>query len=168
MKSAVKRDVVVVIPCIPAAPPRLDASQDAQQSWLQHCHAFSAITSLAGCPSVVLPTGALLDGAPLGLAMFGQARTDQRLLAVAHKLTPHIQVCSSCRAYDVCMLQARGSQAVTAQCWCLEVGVPDMLSSMSRLPISRSCNEIVVYVDARHSGFALISESFLLHCVLAD
>lgn len=107
MKSAVKRDVVVVIPCIPAAPPRLDDSQEAQQAWLQHCHAFSAITALARCPTVVLPTGALSDGGPLGLAMFGQARTDQRLLAVAHKLMPHVQVCVS-----VCMSCQWGHQLV--------------------------------------------------------
>lgn len=92
MKAAVKKDVVVVVPCIPAAPPRLDAPQETQASWLRHCHAFSALTALAGCPSVVLPTGALADGGPLGLALFSQSRSDQRLLAVAHRLVPHIQV----------------------------------------------------------------------------
>lgn len=92
MKAAVRRDVVIVVPCIPAAPPRLDCPEDARSAWLQRCHAFSALSTLAGCPSVVLPTGTLPNGGPLALALFGQTRTDQRLLAVADKLMPHIQV----------------------------------------------------------------------------
>lgn len=86
-----KKDVVVVIPCVPGAPPRLDAPAATADSWLAHAHAFACITALGGCPAVVLPVGSLPDGAPLGLCLFGQSRTDQRLLAVADKLVPHIQ-----------------------------------------------------------------------------
>jgi Asp-tRNA(Asn)/Glu-tRNA(Gln) amidotransferase A subunit family amidase len=92
LKNAVKKDVVVVTPCVPSAPPRLDAPAAAQQAWLARAHAFAAITALGGCPCVVLPVGSLPDGARLGLCMFGQSRTDQRLLAVADKLMPHVQV----------------------------------------------------------------------------
>ncbi|WIA17272.1 hypothetical protein OEZ85_014143 [Tetradesmus obliquus] len=91
LKGAVKKDVVVVAPCVPSAPPRLDAPAAVQQAWLARAHAFAAITALGGCPCVVLPVGKLPDGAPLGLCMFGQSRTDQRLLAVADKLMPHVQ-----------------------------------------------------------------------------
>jgi len=52
------------------------------QHWLQRCHAFAAIPALGGCPSVVLPVS-LPGEAPLAVALFGQARSDQRLLAVA-------------------------------------------------------------------------------------
>eukprot|EP00879_Flechtneria_rotunda_P029071 GHRR01031333.1.p1 GENE.GHRR01031333.1~~GHRR01031333.1.p1 ORF type:complete len:522 (+),score=163.88 GHRR01031333.1:1128-2693(+) len=92
LRTAVKKDVVVVMPITPSAPPRLDASSEQMQSWLDRTHAFAALTALGGCPSVVLPVGTLPDGAPLSLALFGQARTDQRLLAVADRLVPHIQV----------------------------------------------------------------------------
>jgi Asp-tRNA(Asn)/Glu-tRNA(Gln) amidotransferase A subunit family amidase len=92
LKGAVKKDVVVVAPCVPSAPPRLYAPAAVQQAWLARAHAFASITALGGCPCVVLPVGKLPDGAPLGLCMFGQSRTDQRLLAVADKLMPHVQV----------------------------------------------------------------------------
>lgn len=96
LKAAVKKDVVVVLPCVPAAAPRLDAPAPSSAWWRERSAAFAAVTSLGGCPSVVLPVGHLPDGAPLALALFGQARTDLRLLAVAEKLLPHIQVCRPC------------------------------------------------------------------------
>eukprot|EP00775_Hariotina_reticulata_P013360 gene13360-13488_t len=90
LMSAVRKDVVVVVPCIPAAPPRLDEPAATKQTWLQRCHAFAAIPALSGCPSVVLPVS-LPGDPPLAVALFGQARSDQRLLAVADKLMPFVK-----------------------------------------------------------------------------
>ncbi|KAF8065916.1 RBM39 [Scenedesmus sp. PABB004] len=116
LKGAVKKDVVVVVPVVPAAPPRLDAPPAACASWLARCHAFAALTALGGCPAVVLPVGRLPDGGPLGLALFGQARTDQRLLAVADKLAPHVQaeVVDPKRAERAERAKARGNEAFKA------------------------------------------------------
>ncbi len=84
----------MVAPIIPCAPPRLDAPAEATASFLRRSRQFAALTALAGAPTVVLPLGpcASAGGAPVGLALFGQARSDQRLLAVACKLWPLAQV----------------------------------------------------------------------------
>jgi len=89
----VRRDVVVVAPIIPTPPPRLDAPAALSASFLRRSRQFAALTALAGAPTVVLPLGPCggADGAPVGLALFGQARSDQRLLAVACKLLPLAQ-----------------------------------------------------------------------------
>jgi Asp-tRNA(Asn)/Glu-tRNA(Gln) amidotransferase A subunit family amidase len=91
MKGAVRKDVVVVVPCTPAAPPRVDAPAAAHQKWLQRCHAFAALPALGGCPSVVVPVS-LPGDPPLAVALFGQVRSDLRLLAVAERLTPFVKV----------------------------------------------------------------------------
>jgi hypothetical protein len=64
LNQAVKHDVVVVLPCVPAAPPRVDAPQQQRDSWLSLAHAFAALTSAGACPCVVLP-----------VARAGEART---------------------------------------------------------------------------------------------
>lgn len=92
LKGAVKKDVVVVIPVVPSAAPDLRASPAVHQRFASITQHFSSITALAGCPTLTLPVGQLEDGTPLSLAMFGPQRTDQRLLAVASKMIPHIQV----------------------------------------------------------------------------
>lgn len=87
-----RRDVVVVAPIIPSPPPRLDAPAAAAAAFLRRARHFAAVTALAGAPTVTLPLGRAACGAPVGLALFGQARGDQRLLAVASKLLPLAQV----------------------------------------------------------------------------
>lgn len=91
LKSAVGQDVVVVVPITPGSAPRLDCTAADAASWLERTHAFAALTALGGCPCVVVPAGQLHgDDAPLALALFGPPRTDQRLLAVAERLAPHV------------------------------------------------------------------------------
>ncbi|GBF88460.1 hypothetical protein Rsub_01173 [Raphidocelis subcapitata] len=93
IRAAVRRDVVVVAPILPSPPPRLDAPADELASFLRRARQFAAVTALAGAPTVTLPLGPCVaaDGAPVALALFGQARSDQRLLAVGCKLLPLAQ-----------------------------------------------------------------------------
>jgi hypothetical protein len=120
LSKAVKHDVVVVVPCVPAAPPRLDAPQQEAQSWLARAHAFAALTSLGACPCVVLPVAPASTAArdagsasgPLSLALFGHSRSDQRLLTVAERLAIGAQVCVS--VARVCLASAcAASQAAS-------------------------------------------------------
>lgn len=93
LHTAVKHDVVVVVPCIPCAPPRIDAPPEVLQSWMSRCHAFAALTALGGVPSVVVPVGQLPNGGgPLAVALFGHSRGDTRLVVVAQKLAYAAQV----------------------------------------------------------------------------
>jgi Asp-tRNA(Asn)/Glu-tRNA(Gln) amidotransferase A subunit family amidase len=101
LNTAVKHDVVVVMPCMPAPPPRIDAPPEVLQSWLYRCHAFAALTALGGVPTVVVPLGQIRQGAgPAAVAVFGHSRSDTRLITVAERLTQTAQVwCDKlCRA----------------------------------------------------------------------
>jgi tetratricopeptide (TPR) repeat protein len=93
IRAAVRRDVVVIAPILPSAPPRIDAAPATAAAFLRRARHFAALTALTGTPTVVLPLGpcAAADGAPVAVAIFGQARSDQRLLAVACKLLPLAQ-----------------------------------------------------------------------------
>jgi hypothetical protein len=93
LNTAVKHDVVVVVPCMPSPPPRIDAPEDVHQSWLYRCHAFAALTALGGVPSVVVPLGQIQQGAgPAAVAAFGHGRSDTRLITVAERLTQTARV----------------------------------------------------------------------------
>jgi Asp-tRNA(Asn)/Glu-tRNA(Gln) amidotransferase A subunit family amidase len=100
IRGAVRRDVVVVAPIVPGPPPRLDAAGPSAAAWLRRARHFAAVTALAGAPTAVLPLGRAAGGgggdAPVALALFGQARSDQRLLAVAAKLLPIAQARRAC------------------------------------------------------------------------
>lgn len=93
LNTAVKHDVVVVVPCMPSPPPRIDAPAEVLQSWLYRCHAFAALTALGGVPSVVVPLGQIQQGAgPAAVGVFGHSRSDTRLITVAERLTQTAQV----------------------------------------------------------------------------
>lgn len=103
LNTAVRHDVVVVVPSTPAPPPRLDAPAPLLHSWLGRCHAFAALTAYGGVPCVVVPVGQLDSsqggGAPLSVCLFGHSRSDQRLLTVAERLAMHAQVCVCCAVW---------------------------------------------------------------------
>ena len=92
LKGSIKRDIILVLPIVPSAAVRLDAESAVQHSFLERVHQFAAVSSLAGLPSVIVPVGQVKDGSPLCVAFCAQQRNDKRLLAVAAKLLPFIQI----------------------------------------------------------------------------
>ncbi|KAG2422871.1 hypothetical protein HXX76_015702 [Chlamydomonas incerta] len=90
LRHTVKPDTVIVLPVVPAAPPRrrsaVSTPEGAAFEALTHC--FNSLASLAQCPVVVVPLGTVADGTPLAAALMGCARFDARLLAVAAKMGP--------------------------------------------------------------------------------
>ncbi|KAG2452889.1 hypothetical protein HYH02_002233 [Chlamydomonas schloesseri] len=90
LRHTVKPDTVIVLPVVPAAPPRrrtaVSTPEGAAFEALTHC--FNSLASLAQCPVVVVPLGTVADGTPLAAALMGCAKFDARLLAVAAKMGP--------------------------------------------------------------------------------
>jgi aspartyl-tRNA(Asn)/glutamyl-tRNA(Gln) amidotransferase subunit A len=68
---------VLVLPTVPHGPYALADGERANDADL------TSFASLAGCPAVSLPMGALPDGAPVGLQLVGRPGADLRLLDLA-------------------------------------------------------------------------------------
>lgn len=73
LRHTVKPDTVIVLPVVPAAPPRrrsaVSTPEGAAFEALTHC--FNSLASLAQCPVVVVPLGTVADGTPLAAALMG-------------------------------------------------------------------------------------------------
>ncbi|KAG1660040.1 hypothetical protein FOA52_010025 [Chlamydomonas sp. UWO 241] len=91
LRQTVKPDTIMVLPALPFPPPKRTADDVEADVFSRLVQAFSSIASLGCTPCVTCPIGNLRDGSPVAISLFGVAKFDLRLVAVAQKLIPMIR-----------------------------------------------------------------------------
>ena len=88
LRALIKPGTVVAIPSAPCIAPRLDMPAEAMESFRIRVMRLTCIAGLGGLPQVSLPAGTVA-GCPVGLSLIGWAGSDEALLDLAVKLSPH-------------------------------------------------------------------------------
>ena len=73
---------ILIMPTVPGAAPRRDASFDDLQAYREQALRLLCLSGLSGFPQITLPLGEV-DGAPFGISLLGPAGSDRMLIALA-------------------------------------------------------------------------------------
>jgi amidase len=78
-------DGILVLPTVPGAAPRKDASFDDLQAYRERALRLLCISGLSGFPQITLPLGTV-EGAPFGISLLGPAGSDLTLIRLGQTI----------------------------------------------------------------------------------
>ncbi len=85
ISELVNGGTVLVLPTVPSAAPRKDASPEDLQAYRERAQHMLCLSGLSGFPQISLPLGTV-DGAPFGLSILGPAGSDVALIRLGRRI----------------------------------------------------------------------------------
>lgn len=85
ISELVNAGTVLVLPTVPSAAPRKDASPEELQAFRERAQHMLCLSGLSGFPQITLPLGTV-HGAPFGLSLLGPPGSDIALIRLGRKI----------------------------------------------------------------------------------